>query len=107
MGLFKKMFQKNVTRDNEFLKSYAIKVNGLLMYTEKNEKVSDELRALMNDFQYTVASSKPEAKKIEKNIVKEFDALTLKLQQLDWAEDEVLLMIRNLRRYIIEIGSLR
>ncbi len=107
MGLFKKKFQKNVTRDNEFLKNYAIKVNGLLIYTEKSEKVTEELKALMNDFQYTVASAKPEAKKIEKNIAKTFEELTMKLEKPDWDEEEVLLMVRTLRRYIIEIGSLR
>ena len=107
MGLFSRKFEKNVSRDNEFLKSYAIKVNGLLMYTENNEKITEEMRALMNDFQYTIASMKPEAKKIEKSIAKEFEALTLKLQQPDWADDEVLLAVRNLRRYVIEIGSLR
>ena len=107
MGLFKKKFEKNVSRDNEFLKSYAIKVNGLLIYTDKNEKVTEELRALANDFQYTVASAKAEAKKIEKDIAKEFEALSQKFQQPDWSEDEVILIIRNLRRYIFEIGSLR
>lgn len=107
MGFFKKRFEKNVSRDNEFLKSYAVKVNGLLFYTGDNEKVSEELCALMNDFQYTMASSKPEAKKVEKSIESEFDVLSKKFQQPDWADDEVILSIRNIRRYIIEIGSLR
>ncbi len=107
MGLFKNRYEKNVSRDDEFLKSYAVKANSLLIYTEKSEKVTEELGALMNDFRYTIASSKPEAKKIEKNIAKEFDGLNQKLQQLDWAEDEVILIVRTLRRYIIEIGSLR
>ena len=43
MGLFKKRFSKNVTRDNEFLKNYAIKCNGLTFYLENNEKVLKEL----------------------------------------------------------------
>lgn len=77
------------------------------MYTEDNEKVTEELNALMNDFQYTIAGTNPEAKKIEKNIVMEFDALTQKLQQPDWAEDEVIHVTRALRRCIIEIGSMR
>ena len=46
MGLFKKKYGKNVTRDNEFLKEYAIKVNGLQMFVDNNQKVYDELEAL-------------------------------------------------------------
>ena len=35
MGLFgKKKYSKNVTRDNTFLKDFAIKLNGLMRYTE-------------------------------------------------------------------------
>jgi acetyl-CoA C-acetyltransferase len=44
MGLFgKKKFNKNVTRDNIFLKDYAIKCNGLVFYVENNEAVKKEL----------------------------------------------------------------
>ncbi len=107
MGFFKKKFSKNVSRDNEFLKDYAIKVNGLLIYAEGNEKITAELRSMMDDFQYTVASSKPEAKRIEKNIKKDFDTLTATLQQSEWAEGDVSLLIKGIRRYLVEIGSLR
>ena len=107
MGFFKKKFVKNVSRDNEFLKGYAIKVNGLLIFVEENEKISKELRLMMDDFQYTVASPSSEAKKIEKNIEKDFEALTALLQQPDFEENEVLLAIRTIRRYIVEISSLR
>ena len=51
MGLFgKKKYEKNMTRDNQFLKNYAIKVNGLINFTEGNEKVTQELEALKKDF---------------------------------------------------------
>ena len=52
MGLFKKAFQKNATRDNQFFKNYAVKINALLRYTEDNEKVTTELKKLQDDFQY-------------------------------------------------------
>ena len=107
MGLFKKKYGKNVTRDNEFLKQYAIKVNGLQMFVDNNQKVFDELEALKSDFQYTVASSSSEAKSLEKKIAKEFDALAAALQQTEIAEAEVLLMIKGIRRNIIEISSIR
>ena len=107
MGLFKKSFQKNVTRNNEFLKDYAVKCNGLALYIEENEKVQKELNALKDDFQYTVATNIKDAKGFEKKIKKDFDALTALLQQDGWDEKEVLLLIRNMRRYIIEISSMR
>ena len=59
MGLFgfgKKKYNKNVSRDNEFLKDYAIKCNGLSFYLEGKENVLKELNLLKDDFQYTVAT---------------------------------------------------
>ena len=47
MGFFKKRFSKNVTRDNEFLKNYAVKCNGLAFYLENNEKVLKELMLVL------------------------------------------------------------
>lgn len=107
MGLFKKRFSKNVTRDNEFLKNYAIKCNGLSFYLENNEKVLKELNLLKDDFQYTVATDDAHAKKLEKNIKADFDALTALLQQAEWDEAQALTLIRGMRRYIVEITSMR
>lgn len=110
MGLFgfgKKKYEKNVTRDNEFLKEYAVKCNGLALYVEENEKVKKELNLLKDDFQYTVATNDSGAKKYEKNITNDFDALTALLQQVEWDEAQALLLIRGLRRYITEINSMR
>ncbi len=107
MGFFKKSFQKNVTRDNEFLKDYAVKCNGLSLYVEENEKVVKELNALKDDFQYTVATDVRAAKAIEKKIKTDFDALTALLQQPEWDEQQAILLIRGIRRYIVEISSLR
>jgi hypothetical protein len=108
MGLFgKKKFDKNVSRDNEFLKDYAVKVNGLLFFVEENEKLTKELQALKDDFEFSVASSDPKAKAIEKKIVKDFDQLKATLQQSGWDESEVLMLVRGLRGSIVEITSLR
>lgn len=110
MGLFgfgKKKYVKNVTRDNEFLKEYAIKCNGLGLYVEENEKIKKELNMLKDDFQYTVATNDSAAKKLEKNIKADFEALTAALQQPEIDEAQALLLIRGLRRYIVEINSMR
>ena len=110
MGLFgfgKKKYVKNVTRDNEFLKDYAIKCNGLLFYVEDKENVKKELNMLKDDFQYTVATNDSAAKKLEKSIKTDFEALTAHLQQSDWDEAQALMLIRGLRRYIVEINSMR
>lgn len=107
MGLFKKRYSKNVTRDNEFMKEYAIKVHGLLLYTEENENVTKALKVMQDDLQYTVATSDHDAKGMERKIKKEFAALTSALQQDGWNESEVLGYIKNIRRFIIEINAMR
>ena len=107
MGLFKKRYQKNVTRDNEFLKGYAIRTNGLLIFAEGNEKLTEELTSLKNDFQYAVATPSKEAKAIEQKIVEDFEKLSAALEQPNWEEESVLLTIKSLRRSIINITSLR
>lgn len=110
MGLFgigKKKYVKNVTRDNEFLKDYAVKCNGLSLYVEENEKVKKELNLLKDDFQYTVATNDTGAKKVEKSIKTDFEALTALLQQADWDETQAISLIRGLRRYVVEINSMR
>lgn len=107
MGFFKKRYSKNVARDNEFLKKYAVRVNGLLIFTENNATVSAELNALKDDFQYTVATSDKGARDLEKKISENFEALATALEQPQWEEAQVLLMIKSLRRSITEISSLR
>ncbi|MBQ4091348.1 MAG: hypothetical protein IJC64_03420 [Clostridia bacterium] len=107
MGFFKRSFQKNVTRDNEFFKNFAIKLNTLMRYTEANEKVTAELKKLQNDFQYTVATSDRHAKKNEHNIEKMYDELKAMLQQPTWDEQQVLLLVRNMGAEIDEINSMR
>ena len=107
MGFFKKSFQKNVTRDNEFFKNFAIKINALMRYTEENEKVTAELKKLQSDFQYTVATEDRHAKKHEKSIDKMYDELKAVLQQPAWDEQQVLLIVKNMGMEIDEINSMR
>ncbi len=107
MGFWKKTYTNNVTHDNEFLKNYAIKCHGLELYVEDNEKVKKELTQLKDDFQYTVATDANKAKKVEKSIQIDFDSLTTLLQQSEWDEKQAILLIRGIRRYVVEIASMR
>ena len=107
MGLFKKRFQKNVTRDNQFFKNHAVRINALLRYTEENEKVTAALTKLQQDFQYTVASPDKKAKKSEHKIEKMYGELKNILQQPTWDEQQVLLIIKNMGAEIDEINALR
>ena len=108
MGLFgKKKHVNNVTRDNVFLKDYAIKINGLMRYTEENEKVTDALKKLQEDFQYTIATQVREAKKYESRIAKKYEALKALLQTPEWDEQAVIMAIRNLGMEIDELNSTR
>ncbi len=107
MGFFKKTFSKNVTRDNEFLKNYATKCNALLMYVENNEILTKELCKLRDDLQYTVATDDSAAKKYEKKIKHCFETLTGLVSQPNPDEEQVLFTIKDVRRYIVEISSMR
>ena len=107
MGFFKKAFQKNVTRDNHFFKNTAVKMNALMRYTEENEKVTEALKNLQHDFQYTVATPDKRAKKSEDNIDKMYDELKTLLQQSEWDEQQVLLIIKNIGAELDEISAMR
>ena len=108
MGLFgKKKYAKNVARDNNFLKDFAIKLNGLMRYTDENEKVTQALRKLQEDFQYTIATQVKDAKKTEARINELYEALKALLQQPEWDEQAVLMAIKNLGLEIDEINAMR
>lgn len=107
MGFFKRKHEKNVARDNHFLKSYATRGEALLMYTEENEAITKELKAMNDEFQYTVPTADAGAKEIEKKIKKDFERLTNMLEQTDCDEGEVIMTIRAIRRSITEISSMR
>ena len=106
MGM-KRKYAKNVTRDNQFFKTYAVKMNALLRYAEDNEKVTDAIERLQNDLQYTVASADSHAKKREKNITKLYEELKAMLQQPGWNEQQVLLLVKNIGAEVDEINSMR
>lgn len=109
MGLFssKKKYVKNVTRDNEFLKNYAVKVNALMIYAEDNDKITAQLEELQNEFQYTVATADTDAKKFEKQIDNQYKTLYAVMSQPGWDEDEVIGMIRQMRATIITLMAER
>lgn len=103
----KKKFSKNVSRDNRFMKDYAIRTEGLLMFAKEDGEIRRELLELKDAFQYTVASSKPEAQAFETKIEKDFSELTSYLQHDAWAEDEILALIKAIRINLVEISALR
>ena len=108
MGLFgKKKYEKNMTRDNQFLKSYAIKVNGLINFAEGNERVTKELEDLKHDFQYSIGTSSKDNKKLEKKIENDYQALSDMVVQASWDEAEVIRLARIIRQTIVEITSNR
>ena len=108
MGLFgfgRKKHVDNFTRDREFMQKYTDEVNGLLFFTDNNEKVTEELKALQSDFLYTTPSPNSDAKAIEKKIAAEFKKLTESLQQPAWDEAAVLLSIKIIRKYVVDISA--
>ena len=107
MGFFKRKNEKNVTRDNQFLKNYAVRSESLLIYVEENEVITKEIRLMIEDFQYTVPSFQDKARDLEKKIKKEFDRLTGMLEQPDCDENEIIMSVRLIRRTVADISSLR
>ena len=107
MGLFKKKYEKNVGQGDTFLKSYAIRINGLMRFAEGNAKVTDELQKLQHDFRFTVATPAKEGKKIEKRIEEKYEALKDTIQQTSWDEQAVILLIRSIGLEIDELNALR
>lgn len=89
------------------MKNYASKINALLIYAEENDKVAAQLRELQSDFQYTVATANSGAKKYEKQIDKEYKALSAVIAQPSWDEVEVIGMIRQMRGTIVSLMSER
>ncbi len=82
--------------------------NLFIRFTEVDEDNKQHfLDKLQEDFQYTIATQVKDAKKLEVQIEKKYEALKLLLQQPEWAESEVLLAIRNIGMELDEINSLR
>ena len=108
MGLFRRKDPAgNATRDNIFLKDFAIKLNGLMRYTEDNEKVTASLKRLQNDFQFTIATTVKDAKKLEVAIEKKYDVLKKMLQEPEWDEVAVLKAIQNIGVELDELNATR
>lgn len=108
MGLFNK--GKNTERameNNVYLKNYAVKINALMRYTENNKMVTMALEKLQEEFDTTVAVTHKEASKIQKKFDDMFEQLKSTLQQLNWDEAQVMLIIRNLGAELDEMNALR
>jgi len=108
MGWFsrKKEYKvKNMERDDAFLKDTAMLVNGLMRYTEDNERVTKALKKLKDDFEFTVGSGLKSAEKNEKEINKLMASLKELLKQSAWDEDEAIRIIRDIGMEIDEINA--
>ena len=106
MGLFgKKKYVQNFTNDNNFLKSYAIKINGLIRYVENNERVTKALEKLRDDFQFTIGTAAKSAKKNEARIDRLYDKLKNAFQTTQIDEEAVMLLIRNIGMELDEINA--
>ena len=107
MGLFKRKetYVRNVENDNSFLKDFAIKVNGLMAYTKEHPAVTEELRKLKEDAQFTNASAQKSARKNEDKVEKLYEELKALLRQPDMNEANAILLIRDIAVEINEINA--
>ena len=106
MGLFgKKKYVKNFTSDNNFLESYAVRIQGLLGYVEDNERIKKALEKLKNDFHYTIGTAAKNAKKNEARIDCLYDELKEAFQKPQLDEEAVLRIIRSIGIELNEINA--
>ena len=108
MFFFKNKRMKKTAENNEFLKTCAIKIQGLInIYGGDNAKISEELNTLAEELMFTIPSSDPKAKGYEKSIEKCYEQLAAIFKQAEWEEAEVLALVKEIRLNISELNSLR
>ncbi len=103
----KKKYQKNVARDNEFLRNYEVKINGLLPFVQSNSKITDALKELQEQFHYTVPSPHKDAKSYEQEIEKEYATLEKAVEQPALDETLILFSIHKINKQIENINASR
>ena len=76
------------------LAKFAVTVNGLKIYADKNENVLSALEKLQMDFRYNSANAEKSSAKIMKDIASAMDKLKATLEQEEWDEKDVLHQIK-------------
>ncbi len=77
-------------KGNAFLMSFAGKINALTIYTEENENLTESLRKLKMDFEFTVSpDDNRDMAKNEENIRRLYDGLKTLLYRGNWTEKDV------------------
>ena len=107
-GFGKKKYAKAFEKDNDFLKNFAVKISALLRYTEDNEKVTEKINKLKEDFVFTIAPPQNrEVKKHQEEIERKYADLKSVLEQDEWDEKDVLKRISSIGAELDEINAIR
>ena len=94
-------------KGNAFLMSFAGKINALTIYTEENENLTEQLRKLKMDFEFTVPpDDNRDMARNEENIRSFYDGLKGLLHRGSWTEKDVRWYIDCILLELEEIGSL-
>ena len=90
----RKKFTKKIANDEGELAKFAVTVNGLKIYADKNENVLSALERLQKDFRYNSANAEKSSTKIMKEIDSAMDKLKTALEQEEWEESDILHQIK-------------
>ena len=94
-------------KGNAFLMSFAGKINALTIYTEENENLTEKLRRLKMDFEFTISpDDNRDMAKNEENIRKLYDELKTLLYRGNWTERDVTRYIDRILLELEEISEL-
>ena len=94
-------------KGNAFLMSFAGKINALTIYTEENESLTEKLRKLKMDFEFTVShDDNRDMAKNEANIRSLYDGLKSLLHRGNWTEHDVIVYIDRILLELEEISEL-
>lgn len=101
LGIGKKKFQKNVTKDKEALADNVLMTNRLLILAEGNDTVTAALHKLQDDLHYTSVTGDTSAKRARKNINRQIKELDDIMSKPGWSEEDVLQQIKLTQAEII------
>lgn len=73
---------------HEYLQNYSIKLNGLMIFTQKNPAMTEKLKELQEHFDFTVAAYNGAVKKEMKKIDKLYAKLSKQIQKCKLPESD-------------------
>jgi hypothetical protein len=106
-GFRRKKRAKGFEKGNNFLKSFAMKIDALTIYTDANESVTKKLRQLKMNFTFTVSPDDNRDMKGNEDVIRSlYEELKSLLSRSDWKEEDVLLLIDRINAELEAVSEM-